>query len=143
MIDKSKEFWYGDDSDDIDEYLRLFSGDNSIEIRTIKCRSCEETVLHLIVDQDEDAIAIQCPKCNEKRILLDCAEIWEDAEPKKLDCPVCGNDSYTSKAGLLRRSDGNVRHVYVGERCEKCGVLGSCVNWEINYGPTDDLEANI
>jgi len=53
MIDKSREFRYGDDSYDIDEYLRLFSGDNSIEIRTIKCRSCEETVLHLIVEQDE------------------------------------------------------------------------------------------
>ncbi len=68
-------------------------------------------MLHLIVDQDEDAIAIQCPKCNEKRILLDCAEIWEDAEPKKLDCPVCGNDSYTSKAGLLRATHRPSRHV--------------------------------
>jgi hypothetical protein len=32
-----------------------------------------------------------------------------------------------------------VKWITVGTRCAACGVLGSPVDWKIDYGPTDHL----
>lgn len=39
--------------------------------------------------------------------------------------------------GFIRRENGNVKWVYVGNRCIECGTLGSCLDWKIDYEPTD------
>ena len=46
-------------------------------------------------------------------------------------------------AGFIRRDSGSVKWVYIGSRCANCGVLGSFLDWKIDYEPTDETENNI
>lgn len=144
MIDTSKKYWTGDNADDIDEYLREYSEDNSIDIKPVICSSCGNDSLQLRIDQNEDAIQIKCAKCNTKKIILDCEEVWEDAKPRLRKCSVCKTSKeYNVRVGFIRRENGNVRWVYIGNRCTNCGTLGSYLDWKIDYEPTEEMENNL
>lgn len=144
MIDKSEKYWYGDNADDINEYLKEYSECSSIDIKPVVCRSCGNDALELRVDYNEDAIQVKCSKCGYKKILLDCEEVWQEAKPRLRKCSVCKNSrEYNIRVGFIRRENGSVKWVYIGNRCKNCGVLGSYLNWKINYEPTDEMENNI
>ena len=143
MIDKSKEFWTGNSANDINQYLREYTEQRNIEIKPVVCQDCKNDVFALKVDQDEGAVEVKCVQCGRKKLLLDSAEIWEDCEPIGGKCPVCNCKNYNVRVGLLRRNTGEIKHVFIGNRCTKCGTLGSYVDWDINYGPTDEIEKNI
>ena len=69
---------------------------------------------------------MKCAACGVKKILLDGEEYWEDARPRLKRCPVCKESkTFQVRAGFLRRENGDVRWVYIGERCTACGTLGS------------------
>ena len=72
--------------------------------------------------------------------MLDSADIWEECKPKLGKCPICKGKNYNIRVGFLRRSTGEVRQVFIGNRCIECGTLGSYVDWDINYAPTDEME---
>ena len=144
MIDKSGNYWVGDSADDIKEYLEAYSGNSAIDVKPILCHSCGSNSLNMRVDCDEDVIQVKCPKCGYKKILLDCEEVWEDSNPRLCKCPVCKNGKeYNIQIGFSRRENGSVKWVYIGNRCINCGVLGSYLDWEVNYEPTDEMENNI
>lgn len=144
MIDKSQEYWTGDSADDISEWLREYTEDNDIDVKPVICRSCRNDAFELTVDQDEDVIQVNCTKCGTKKILLDCEELWEEADPELRTCSVCkGCKSYNVRVGFIRRENGSVKWVYIGNRCTNCGTLGSYLDWKIDYEPTDIMESNI
>lgn len=144
MIDTSKKYWTGDNADDIDEYLREYSENNSIDVKPVICHSCGNDSFQLRVDWDEVAIQIKCTKCNTKKIILDCEEVWEDAHPRLRKCPICkSSKEYNVKVGFIRRENGSVKWVYIGNRCTNCGTLGSYLDWKIDYEPTTEIENNI
>ncbi len=143
MIDKSKEYWYGDSADDIDEYLREYSMTDTLDVKPVLCHSCGSEALHLRIDPVEGAIQVKCPVCGYKKILLDCDEIWKEAKPRLNKCPICKEKEHNVRVGFLRRESGSVRWVYVGNRCVHCGVLGSCLDWKVSFEPTDRMESNI
>ena len=144
MIDKTGEYWVGDKPNDIDEYLRNYSEDEGIDIKPVICENCRNTVFGVLADQDEGAIAVKCQRCGQKKILLDCEEVYEDAEPVQMKCPVCKQGKeYNVKVGFIRRENGSVKWVYIGNRCVNCGALGSFLDWKIDYEPTDEMERNI
>lgn len=87
---------------------------------------------------------MKCTKCATEKILLDCEDGWEDAKPKIKKCPICKKSkSYNVKVGFIRRENGNVKWVYIGNRCTECGTLGSYLDWKVSYEPTDEMEKNI
>ena len=144
MIDRSKEeYWTGSSADDIHEYLCEYSEQEDIEVKSVECQICKSDVFTLKVDQDEGAIEVTCINCKTKKLLLDSSEIWKECTPKTGKCPICKGKSYNVGVGFLRRSTGDVKHVFIGNRCVGCGVLGSYVDQSINYGPTDEMEKNI
>lgn len=144
MIDKTKKYWTGDSAEDISEYLRLYSEDNSIDIKPVLCHPCGSDCFELRVDQTEDAIEVKCTKCGTKKILLDCNEVWEHAKPRLRKCSVCKTcKSFNVRVGFIRRENGSVKWVYIGNRCTGCGTLGSYLDWKIDYEPTDEMEQNI
>lgn len=143
MIDKSREYWHGDSADDIDEFLREYSEIEAIDIKPIICHSCGNEHLNLRIDYDEEAIQVKCPKCGYKKIILDCEEVWEDANPRLRKCPECKSKDFDVKVGFVRRENGSVKWVYIGSRCTNCGLLGSHLDWKINYEPTNEMESNI
>ena len=144
MIDRTKTYWTGDSVEDISEYLRLFSADDDIDVKPVICHSCGNDSFELKVDQKEDVIQVKCAQCAEKKILLDCEEVWEDANPRFRKCPVCKTGkSFNVRVGFIRRENGSVKWVYIGNRCTNCETLGSYLDWKVDYEPTDEMERNI
>lgn len=144
MIDKTKKFWRGFSADDIDEYLRLYSGCDDIDIKPVICHSFGNDAFEVNLDNVESTVQIKCTRCGEEKIILDCEDIWEESSPEFQKCPVCKDSgSFNMKVGFIRREDGDVKWVYIGNRCTNCGTLGSFTDWEINFAPTDEMEKNI
>lgn len=54
MIDKSGKYWCGDGADDIDEYLKEYSDNPTIDIKPIVCHRCGNDALELRVDYNEE-----------------------------------------------------------------------------------------
>ena len=144
MIDRSKKYWTGDTADDITEWLRLYTEEEHMDVKPVICHACGCDSFEMRIDEDEEAIQVKCVSCGEKKILLDCADIWEDAEPRLIKCTVCKTcQSHNVRVGFLRRENGSVKWVYIGSRCTGCGTLASFVDWKISYEPTDEMERNI
>ncbi len=144
MIDKSGKWWTGDCPDDIDEYLKEYSEDKTLDIKPVKCNNCGSDALLVRLDHNEDVIQVVCPVCKTKKILLDCEEIWDEAKPRAYRCPICKKrTAYHIKVGFARRENGSAKWVYIGEMCTECKTLGSFMDWKISYEPTDEMEKNI
>ena len=143
MIDTSKEFWTGSDPADIDTYLRVYTQDPTLEIKPVLCSICGCTELRLVGDQDEGAVQAVCMQCGAKKLLLDSAEYWKEVSHRTLRCPLCKGKGFNARVGLSRRENGQVRWVWIGDRCTQCQVLGSPFDWRIDYEPTDEMEKNI
>ena len=108
------------------------------------CSECNNTIFSTFVDDEEDAIKVKCNRCGKEKILLDCDDVWEESRPKSVKCPVCKRGKeFNLKVGLIRRDNGSVKWVYIGNRCVNCGVLGFFLDWKIDYEPTDEMENNI
>lgn len=60
MIDKTKQYWTGDGPDDIDQYLRLYTGEKALEVKPVVCRKCGGDVFGVLSDADEGAIQVIC-----------------------------------------------------------------------------------
>lgn len=102
MIDKSKKYWTGDSAKDISEWLRLYTGDDSLDVKSVICHTCGGDSFELRVDQNESAIQVKCTACGTKNILLDCGDIWADAKPRLRSRLVCCRIQ-TRKTALFKR----------------------------------------
>lgn len=144
MIDRSKRYWTGDSPADIDEYLRLYAEEPGLEVKPVACRDCGGDAFEVRCDAREGVIRVKCARCGAQRLLLDGEEYRENARLRLKKCPVCRESrTFNVRAGLVRRENGDVRWVYIGNRCTGCGTLGSFLDWKVNYGPTDGMEQNI
>lgn len=135
-IDKSEKWWKGSSFKDVAEYIKLYMADSYPVKRVVQsvC-TCGNTTFTLKVDQEEGGAQRICTACNKSTFIGDSEEIWEDASPKKVRCP-CKNTVFEVGVGFSYRDRQNIKWVTIGHRCTKCGILGSSVDWEINYGPS-------
>lgn len=53
MIDKSKKYWTGDSSEDIAEWLRIYSKEDSMDVKPVICHTCGGESFELRVDRNE------------------------------------------------------------------------------------------
>ena len=82
MIDRTPKYRTGTSPDDMIEWLREYTEDDSLEVHHVKCQNCGNIALEARVDGDEGAIQYNCPECGTKKILLDGEDIW--AKPKEI-----------------------------------------------------------
>ncbi|MDP9371333.1 MAG: hypothetical protein M3Q65_02525 [Chloroflexota bacterium] len=138
-IDTSGKWWKGEDFSDLVEYIRLLTAEGYPADRVVQsvC-TCGDTAFRLLVDQEEGCAQRTCATCGEVAFICDSAEYWEDAKPKKVHCPR-KHDVGEVAVGFSLREDGEVKWVTIGRRCITCGILGSPVDWKINYGPSGHL----
>lgn len=142
MISKSKDCWKGSGAEDIDEYLKQYSQDPRLDVKSAVCGSCGGSSFVVECDADECAIRLKCTRCGKRKFLADSEEYWEDADPETVQCPICGGSAYNVSSGFSR-DDDRIRWIYIGIRCIKCGALGSPLDWSIDYEPDGDLDRNI
>jgi len=139
-IDKSGSWWKGTEFADVAEYLREYTADAypADEVVQSVC-SCGHTVFQVEGDRDEGCARRTCAACGVEAFIGDSDEYWADAEPVKLVCVGCRGLVFEVGVAFSKREDGDVRWITIGERCVRCGILGSFVDWKIDYGPTDHL----
>lgn len=116
-IDKSGERWIGSGPDDICEYLKAYTADGYQvgEFRSAKC-SCGGDQFRLAADDDEGR-----------------QEYWADAAPEQWKCLECYSTSANIGVGFSFYEDGEIRWLYVGEGCARCGILGCFAGWKVAY----------
>jgi hypothetical protein len=142
-IDKSGKYWKGSTFADLDEYIRAYTeeGYPAQVIRQSVC-TCGAAAFQLEADRDEGCARRICSKCSQAAFIGDSSEYWDEANPRKCICP-CRNRTFEVGVGFSLRADGEVNWITVGERCLKCGVLSSFVDWKIGYAPTEHLLAQV
>jgi len=140
VIDKSGEWWRGESFEDLDEYLRNQTADAypAERVGQSRCVSCGSTSFRLRVDNEEGCAERQCTSCAAIALMVDSEDAVDDAELEVVTCP-CGGEALELGVGFSLRADGEVKWVTVAYRCLACGVLGSPVDWKVDYGPTGHL----
>ncbi len=138
-IDQSGKWWKGSDFSDLAEYIRVLTEEGyPAETIVQSVCTCGHSVFRLFVDADEGCAQRRCMACGEATFIGDSAEYWDEAEPKKVRCP-CKHDQFEVGVGFSFRDNDEVKWITVGERCMRCGVLGSAVDWKIDYEPSRHL----
>ena len=139
-IDTTGKWWIGEQADDLKEYLEAYSAETypTTEFRLSKC-DCGSLEFRVEADDDEGVARRTCVKCRKKQFICDSGEFWEDAEPESWKCVECKSRSANLGVGFSLYDDGEVRWVYLGVRCSKCGVLGCFAGWKIGYSPSRHL----
>ena len=140
-IDTSGECWKGQNFDDLAEYIRQYTEDGYPAERVVQSVCvCGHTAFQLWADEDEGCARRRCIACGAEAFIGDSEEYWDEAEPKQVRCP-CKHDLFEIAVGFsLRQGEQDeVKWITVGERCVRCGVLGSAVDWKIDYSPSGHL----
>jgi hypothetical protein len=139
-IDKSGKWWRGSEFGDVVQYLREYTADGYPVRSVVQCVcECRGTAFKLEGDRDEGCARRTCVACERQAFIGDSAEFWDEAKPKLCRCPACKGVAFEIGVGFSLRDDGDVRWITIGQRCLKCGLLGSFVDWSIDYGPADHL----
>jgi len=139
-INTGGKWWVGSVAEDIKAYLKAFSADTYVidDFRLAKCE-CGSFNFHLRADDNEGTAARVCVSCNRSHLLCDSQEYWEDSSPVEWKCLECGSNTCNVGVGFSLYEDGEIRWLYVGERCVTCGVLGSTTQWKVAYTPSKQL----
>ena len=138
-IDKSGRWWKGSAVEDIEEYLRGYAEDVTLGRVVLSRSTCGSQEFFLDADREERCARWTCAKCCEVRFIGDSEEFWSGAVPERLRCVECGNEKHNLGVGFSFYADGEVKWMVVGERCVRCGVLSSFVDWQIRDFPTQHL----
>ena len=138
-IDTSGKWWKGQNADDLVEYVRLLTeqGYPATKFTIAKC-ACGAGHFRLYADRDEGCAKRQCISCGKDAFICDSEETSEEATLKKARCK-CKKDVFDVAVGFALRDTGEIKWITIGARCVSCGMLGSYVDWKIDYAPTDHL----
>ncbi|RSL16231.1 hypothetical protein EDE15_1742 [Edaphobacter aggregans] len=139
-IDKSGKWWVGSQPEDLKEYLEAYSsgGYKTHEFRLAKCK-CGRDEFFFFADDDEGCAKRICSFCGEAHFVCDSQEWWTNSNPEEWKCAECGSKSANIGVGFSVYEDGEIRWLYVGERCASCGILGCFAGWKVAYSPSKQL----
>jgi hypothetical protein len=139
-IDKSGKWWTSQQPDAIGDFLKAYATDgyNVDEFRLAKC-TCSSIIFRLEADDNEGVAKRTCTQCKKEHYICDSEEYYKDAEPEKLSCIECKSDEVNVGAGFSLYDDGEIRWIYIGYRCNRCGILGCFAGWKIGYAPSKHL----
>ena len=139
-IDNSGQWWIGTEAADIQEYLEAYSSEGYPvqEFRLSKCQ-CGSPAFRLNCDEDECVANRICIQCSEAHYIGDSDEYWAEADPEAWECVECGADRANIGLGFALRENQEIKWVYIGTRCDSCGLLACPVEFKVNYEPSRHL----
>jgi hypothetical protein len=138
----SRRAWVGSEPADISDYLEGYAAANApvSAFRLSRC-TCSSLSFFLDADDDEQCAKRTCTDCSREHLICDSADYWEEASPARWRCIECGSERANVGVAFSLYDDGEVRWLYVGERCANCGVLGCFTHWKVAYSPSGQLLA--
>jgi len=129
---KKGKYYYGDNQADLALELKRYSELNKYpidEVENITCEKCGQKSFKLFSDNDESGALCQCINCAEKQFIRDTLNFINQDEIDNHEC-MCGNDNFEITVGLsFYQGTKDVRWVYVGGYCQKCGLVGNYIDW--------------
>jgi len=140
-IDASGKWWVGTEPPDIRRFLESYApeGYEVQDFRLAAC-SCGEVRFRLEADDDEGFALRTCTACGHRHFICDSEEYQREANPERYRCVECGSEEANVGVGFsLYEDDQEIRWLYVGVRCARCGVLGCFAGWKIAYTPSRHL----
>lgn len=136
---------YGDSQADIrDEVLRYshLNGYVAQHFADAIC-VCGSKTFRLTLDDNEGAATRICSECNIEHAIGDSENFLEDASLEECDCP-CGSESFEITIGVSLYDDSeDVKWLYLGCRCSKCGLTAVYGDWKNEFIGYRDLLARV
>lgn len=140
-IKKRGKYWYGDEQSDIRTELARYSALNEYptdHFAEAVC-TCGGRVFRIRVDDNEGAAIRICPACSTEYPIGDSADYMGDAELEDREC-CCGAAEFEVTVGVSLYPDSeDVRWLYLGCRCPKCGLTGSYADWKNEFNGHREL----
>ena len=130
---------YGESQSDIREQLLIYSTENRYPAEHFADASCQcgSRLFGLFLDDTEGAAVRLCRACSTRHPIGDSEEYLADASLEECECP-CGSGSFEITAGVALYSGArDVRWIYIGARCPKCGLTACYGDWKNEF---DDYE---
>ena len=137
-IDKTGKWWKGATSEDILEYLRALKPGGYVvdEVLEQRCE-CGSSTFHVYRSEDDELSYLVCSACKTKTFIADSEEHADGQKFKPTKCPCRSTTSHVF-LGVHSIEDRTVANwMSIGVICEKCGVLGSPLDWEFDTEKSD------
>ena len=134
-IDITGRWWKGTEAADILKYLEVFTEESmpTDQQQLAQCE-CGSTVFRLQADRRQGAAQRICTQCEAVHFICDSEEVWERVEPKPYECIACSADEANVGAAFCHVEDeADVRWLYLGTRCAKCGTIACFIDWEVPH----------
>lgn len=146
MALRKKGKWrYGDSQADIPEEILRYSKQNAYLAHhfadaVCKCGGCLFT---LRMDDDAGAAVRKCVNCLEEHPIGDSADYLDEADLQAYEC-VCLENVFEITVGVSLYADSeDVRWLYLGCRCPKCGLTGVYGDWKNEFNGYRDFLARV
>jgi hypothetical protein len=134
-LKKRGQYRYGDSQADIRDEVLRYSKKNEYKaehFRDAVC-VCGTKIFRLALDDNEGAAVRICTGCKSEHPIGDSGEFLEDAELGECACP-CGNEKFEITVGVsLYDGSEDVRWLYLGCRCPKCGLTAVYGDWKNEF----------
>jgi hypothetical protein len=144
-LKKRGKYRYGDSQADIREELLRYSKSNGYlahHFADAICK-CGGKLFRLSLDDTEGAAVRMCNSCATEHPIGDSAEYLEEAELQECACP-CGGEDFEVAVGLSLYEDSeDVRWLYLGCRCPRCGLTAVYGDWKNECNGYQELLARV
>lgn len=145
MLKKRGKYWYGDSQADIRTEVLRYSkvhGYPASHFADAIC-ACGGRQFQLSLDENEGAAVRRCAACGNTHPIGDSCAYLADAALEECGCP-CGNDDLEITAGVALYPDaGDVRWLYLGCRCPRCGLAAVYGDWKNEFAGYAALLAQV
>jgi hypothetical protein len=139
------EYWYGDSHEDLRTELLRYSRESGYPVHHFAdavC-TCGGRVFAVQYDEDEGVAVRTCAACKKEHAIGDSEEYLEAAELEGAEC-LCEEREFEVTVGVsLYEGSEDVRWLYLGCRCVKCGLLGCYADWKNEYNGYQALLAKV
>lgn len=137
-IDRTGKHWVATHPLDIKAYLRAYTEGTPISAFRLAQCSCSSIEFRVEADADEGCVQRSCTRCSTTHFVCDSQEHAAEAKLKPWRCK-CRSGEANIGVGFSLHDNGDVRWLYVGLRCRKCGTLGCIADWKVQYAPSAHL----
>ena len=144
-LTKRGKYSYGDSQADIRDELLRYSKANAYvaeHFADAVCK-CGGILFRLGLDDNEGAAVRTCIACKADHSIGDSDEFLEEAELGECACP-CGQEEFEISVGVsLYEGSEDVKWLYLGCRCPKCGLTAVYGDWKNEYIGYKELLARV
>lgn len=144
-LHKRGKHYYGDSQADIRDEVLRYSQLNEYVAQHFANALCKfgSKTFKLALDDNEGAAIRIYSQCNTEHAIGDSEDFLEDATPEECACP-CGTESFEITIGVsLYDESEDVKWLYLGCRCSKCGLTAVYGDWKDEYIGYRELLARV